>query len=457
MRANDAMKQLLIIGGSDAGVSAALRAREVDSSWNVRLVVADAFPNFSICGLPFYLSGETPRWEDLAHRTRSEIEAYGIELDLDCVAEHIDAARHRVRVRDASGSRELAYDRVVVCTGATPARPPIRGLDEPGVYLLHTMADSFAVYEHLHAKAPRSAIIIGAGYIGLEMADALRHRGLEVTIFDVTPTVLPTVDVSLGRVVQAELERHGVVVRMGAPIEAIERVGEQLAARDANGPRALGDLVLVATGVRPATELARTCDVVIGARGAIRVTRKMETNVADVYAAGDCVETHHRLIEAPAYLPLGTTAHKQGRIAGENAVGGDARFEGSLGTQAVKVFTKVIARTGLRDDEARREGRDALTVETKAVDHKAYYPGATEMRLRVTGDRATGRLLGAQILGTHGAEISKRVDIFASAIFHGMRVRDVPDLDLSYTPPLSSPWDPVQASCMEWSRQSASV
>ncbi len=445
------MPELLIIGGSDAGISAALRAREVDPGWHVRLVVADGFPNYSICGLPFYLSGETPRWESLAHRTRAEIENKGIELLLDTVAERIDPAEHLVAVRDASGAlRDLTYDRVVISTGAAPAKPPIRGLETPGVYLLHTMADSFAVHEHLASRAPRSAVIVGAGYIGLEMADALRHRGLEVNVFETVSSVLQTVDPELGRRVQKELEHHGVRVRLGVPIQAIERDGHGIAVVDGEGKRLQADLAIVATGVRPSVELARAAGAATGERGALRVSRAMETNLPDVYAAGDCVETHHRLTEAPTYLPLGTTAHKQGRVAGENAVGGSARFEGSLGTQAVKVFGLVVGRTGFRDDEARRHGFDPLTTETTAWDHKAYYPGATEVRVRVTGDRRTGRLLGAQVLGSYGAEISKRVDVFATAIFHGMQVDAVEHLDLTYTPPLSSPWDPVQASCMDW-------
>jgi NADPH-dependent 2,4-dienoyl-CoA reductase/sulfur reductase-like enzyme len=445
------MKELLIIGGSDAGISAALRAREVDPSWHVRLVVADRFPNYSICGLPFYLSGETPRWEDLAHRTRAEIEGHGIELLLDTVAESIDAAAHRVQVCELSGTvRDLAYDRLIVATGAAPARPPIRGLDARSVFLLHTMADSFALHDHLASRSPKSAIIVGAGYIGLEMADALRHRGLAVTVFDIGTTVLQTVDPELGRLVEAELERHDVTVRMGAPIEAIESDGHQLEVRDQQGPRARADMVLVAAGVRPSVALARTAGLALGEHGALRVTPAMESNVADVYAAGDCVETHHRLTAAPTYLPLGTTAHKQGRVAGENAVGGHSRFEGSLGTQVVKVFDLVIGRTGFRDQDARRHGFEPRTVETKAWDHKAYYPGATELRLRVTGDLRTGRLLGAQVLGSYGAEVSKRLDVFATAIFHRMQVGAVEQLDLSYTPPLSSPWDPVQTSCMEW-------
>ncbi len=217
------MKQLLVIGGSDAGISAGLRAREIDSSWGVTLVVADAFPNYSICGLPFFLSGETPRWESLAHRTRLDIESRGIELLLDTVAEDIAPTEHRVRVRLPNGSeRVLEYDRIVIGTGAAPVRPPIRGLDTPGVYLLHTMGESFAVHEHLTAKHPRTAVIIGGGYIGLEMADALRHRGLAVTLFEAAPNVLQTIDAEYGQRVEEELQRHGVDVRKSTPIESIE-------------------------------------------------------------------------------------------------------------------------------------------------------------------------------------------------------------------------------------------
>jgi NADPH-dependent 2,4-dienoyl-CoA reductase/sulfur reductase-like enzyme len=212
------------------------------------------------------------------------------------------------------------------------------------------------------------------------------------------------------------------------------------------------DLVVYATGVRPETALARTAGVKMGEWGAIRVNRKMETNVDDVYAAGDCVETYHRLLDRYTFMPLGTTAHKQGRVAGENAVGGDAEYAGSLGTQVVKVFDLVVARTGLRDVEASEAGFAPLTVELETWDHKVYYPGAHKMRVCVTGDCETGRLLGAQMIGRRGTEVSKRIDIFAAALFHGMAVDGLSDLDLSYTPPLSSPWDPVQMAAQAWGK-----
>jgi NADPH-dependent 2,4-dienoyl-CoA reductase/sulfur reductase-like enzyme len=178
--------------------------------------------------------------------------------------------------------------------------------------------------------------------------------------------------------------------------------------------------------------------------------RRMETNVPDVFAAGDCVETHHRMLNEPTYIPLGTTAHKQGRVAGENAVGGNSVFQGSLGTQVVKVFDLVVGRTGLREAEAAREGLSPTTREAVVWDHKNYYPGASELRIRTTGDARTGRLLGAQLLGRYGAEVSKRLDVFAMALFHGARVDALEQVDLSYTPPLASPWDAVQMATMEW-------
>jgi NADPH-dependent 2,4-dienoyl-CoA reductase/sulfur reductase-like enzyme len=440
------MTDLLIIGGSDAGISAALRAREVDPGTRVIVVVADEFPNYSICGLPFFLSGETPDWRDLAHRKTADLERAGMTLKLNHRALSIDA----VRIAGPDGDEEdLPCDRLVVGTGAVSTRPDLPGLDLPGVFFLRWMQDAFALRERLDA-GPRNALIVGGGYIGLEMADALTRRGMEVTLVEAAPAPLTTVDVELGEVVGRALEDEGVEVICGTGVEAIEPSGDRLRVRGNGGLEKKTDLVLVVTGSRPETRLAETAGVTLGEGGAIRVNRRMETGVDGIWAAGDCVETWHRIMEKHIWLPLGTTAHKQGRVAGENAVGGRAEFAGSLGTQVVKVFDLVAARTGLRHDEAARAGFDPRTVETAVDDHKAYYPGAGQLRIRVTGDKVSGRLLGAQILGPYGSEISKRIDVFAAALFHGMRVEELLQLDLSYTPPLSSPWDPVQMGAQAW-------
>ena len=456
---------VIAIGGSDAGNSAALRARELDPGVDVTVVVADAYPNFSICGIPYYISGEVTHWRNLAHRSYADLEAAGMRLRLDTTARRIDVPGRKLLVTSASGGEEvLGYDKLVVGTGAVPVRPPITGLAGPGalgpgdgVHLLHSMGDTFAVMRTLEEADPASAVIVGAGYIGLEMADALTVRGLAVTQMEQLPEVLPTVDPALGSLVHAELAGHGVEVLTGTTVRAISmappggsgRLEVRAASADGVAVTRTADMVLVVVGVRPETTLAAEAGAALGVRGAIAVDRGMRTGLPDVFAAGDCVITHHRLLGV-TYLPLGTTAHKQGRVAGENATGGHREFAGSLGTQVVKIFDQAAARTGLRDHEARAGGYDPGTVEARADDHKAYYPGSHRITMRVTGDLGTGRLLGLQLFGHKNAEIAKRVDIAAAAIFNDMTVEAVSDLDLSYTPPLGSPWDAVQIGAQAW-------
>ncbi|MFY9931249.1 MAG: FAD-dependent oxidoreductase [Streptosporangiaceae bacterium] len=458
---------LVMIGGSDAGISAALRARELDPAADVTVVLEDAYPNFSICGIPYYVSGEVPHWRNLAHRTIADLEAAGMRLRLDTTARRIDVAARKLLVTPASGGEEvLGYDSLIVGTGAVPVRPPIsgvRGKDAlgpgDGVHLLHSMGDTFAVMATLEQAAPASAVIVGAGYIGLEMADALTVRGLQVTQIEQLADVLPTVDRQLGALVHAELAAHGVEVLTGTTVQAISkappgrtgRLEVQATAADGTAVSRTADMVLVVVGVRPETTLAAGAGADFGVKGAIAVDPGMRTSLPGIYAAGDCVITHHRLL-GETYLPLGTTAHKQGRVAGENALGGNRQFAGSLGTQVVKIFGQAAARTGLRDHEAAPAGFDPVTVESVADDHKAYYPGSHRITMRVTGDRATGRLLGMQLFGHKNAEIAKRIDIAATAIFHGMTIDAVSDLDLSYTPPLGSPWDAVQMGAQAWTR-----
>jgi NADPH-dependent 2,4-dienoyl-CoA reductase/sulfur reductase-like enzyme len=458
---------LVMIGGSDAGISAALRARELDPSADVTVIAADAYPNFSICGIPYYVSGEVTHWRNLAHRTTADLEATGMRLRLDTTARHIDVPGRKLMVTTAAGTEGvISYDKLIVGTGAVPVRPPITGLAGPGalgpgdgVHLLHSMGDTFALMRTLEENEPATAIIVGAGYIGLEMADALITRGLAVTQMEQLPEVLPTVDPGLGTLVHGQLAGHGVDVLAGTTVRQITRTPGDLAGRlrveavkvDGQALTRSADLVLVVVGVRPDTGLAATAGAELGARGAISVDRGMRTGLPDVLAAGDCVTTYHRLL-GDTYLPLGTTAHKQGRVAGENALGGRREFAGSLGTQVVKVFDHAAARTGLRDHEATAAGYDPITIESQADDHKAYYPGSHRITMRITADRATSQLLGAQLFGHRHAEIAKRIDITATAIYHGMTVDDLSDLDLSYTPPLGSPWDAVQMGAQAWAR-----
>lgn len=458
---------LVAIGGSDAGISTALRARELDPTVDVTVVVADSYPNFSICGIPYYFSHEVNPWQSLAHRTHADLEATGMQLRLDTLATNIDVAGQKLTVRDANGAEStIDYDELMVGTGASPSTAGIAGIGgadglgpADGVHLLHSMGDTFALERYLDQRQPETAIIVGAGYVGLEMAEALTIRGLTVTQLQRGSEVLSTLDPELGSLVHDELTRHGVDVVTGARVEAVTRDGGRLGVtgfHDGAGFTRTADLVLVVIGVRPNTSLLTNAGATTGAGGAVVVDEQMRSGLPHVWAAGDGVITHHRLLGV-TYLPLGTTSHKQGRVAGENAIGGNARFAGSLGTQVVKVFDLVAARTGLRDNEATAVGYVPHSGTAIADDHKAYYPGAKPLSIRITGDTGTGLLLGAQLVGARGAEIAKRVDTYATALHHSMTVDAMSDLDLSYTPPLGSPWDAVQVATQAWSREMRSL
>ena len=459
-------RHIVAVGGSDAGISAALRARELDPATDVTVVVADACPNFSICGIPYYVSGEVTHWTNLAHRTAADLAASGMRVLTDTTATVINVDDHTLDVLDPAGTpQQLPYDALIVGTGAISARPPIRGLSGPdalgpadGVHLLHSMGDTFSVMDSLQQRDPATAIIVGAGYIGLEMAEALTTRGIHVSQIEALPEVLPTVDPELGSLVHAELERNGVDVLTNTAVTAITRTDTGALTVTANqSGQSISrtvDFVLVVVGVHPDTELAADAGAHLGVKDAIVVDEAMHTNLPDIFAAGDCVHTHHRLLGI-TWLPLGTTAHKQGRVAGENALGGRAQFAGSLGTQVVKVFDLIAARTGLREHEALAAnlGWTPATSQSSPDDHKAYYPGATPVHIRITGDQNSGRFLGAQLVGHRSAEIAKRVDTYATAIFHEMTVDGLSELDLSYTPPLGSPWDATQIAAQAWVRE----
>ncbi|MBN9632331.1 MAG: FAD-dependent oxidoreductase [Actinobacteria bacterium] len=455
---------LVAIGGSDAGISAALRARELDPATDVTVVVADEYPNFSICGIPYYFSGDVRPWQSLAHRTHADLEATGMSLRLNTLATNIDVAGQRLNVRAADGTESvIGYDELIVGTGALPSHAGITGLDQltpaDGLHVIHSMGDTFALDRDLEARDPRTAIIIGAGYVGLEMAEGFTARGIDVTVLQRGPEVLSTLDPELGSSVREELTSHGVHVRTRTVVRSVEKDTDGLLVRADQDGQAVdlrADIVLAVVGVRPNTQLLESAGATLGAGRAVIVDEHMCTGLPHVYGAGDGVVTHHRLLGV-TYLPLGTTAHKQGRVAGENALGGDARFAGSVGTQVVKVFDLVAARTGLRDHEARAAGFQSVTTQTTADDHKRYYPGAQPISIRITGDAEDGRLLGAQLVGRLGTETAKRVDTYATALFAGLTVQQISDLDLSYTPPLGSPWDAVQVAAQAWESQRARV
>jgi NADPH-dependent 2,4-dienoyl-CoA reductase/sulfur reductase-like enzyme len=287
----------------------------------------------------------------------------------------------------------------------------------------------------------------------MEMAESLTKRGVKVTIVEYAESVLPSVDQDYGQKIKAMLVQNGITVYNNISIESIAQHEYQLWVKGTNHFEALADMVLVSAGSVPNTALGTSIGIPTGLKGAWKVNRKMETTIPNIYAAGDCVETWHKVLQTYTYLPLGTVAHKQGRIAGENMVGGYKEFAGTLGTQSVKIFDKVVARTGLNEKEAVNAGFKPISADLETWDHKVYYPPAEKLWIRVTADQDSKKILGAQMLGTYKTEVSKRIDIFAAAIYHNLKVDEFSDYDLSYTPPLSSPWDPVQMAVQNLARK----
>ncbi|MGE5604564.1 MAG: FAD-dependent oxidoreductase [Bacteroidota bacterium] len=439
------MENIVIIGGSDAGISAALRIREINPEIRPTMIVADSYPNFSICGLPYYISREVTDWRKLAHRTKQDIEDQGISLLLEHTARAIHPETKQITVTDSSGTvKELDYDRLVIATGAVSVKPRISGIDLPGVFFLRWMPDCFAFDEFIAEQEPKTVVIIGAGYIGMEMAEALTKRGVKTIIIEYAESVMPTVDLDFGKKIQDTLIQNGVSVYNKIAVGSIAIKDKRLLVKGSNSFETMADMVLVAVGSMPNVALATSISIPTGIKGALKVNRRMETNFPDIYASGDCVETWHKILQDYTYLPLGTVAHKQGRVAGENAAGGNKVFAGTLGTQSVKIFDKVVARTGLNEKEALNAGFKPISADFETWDHKVYYPPAEKIYIRVIADQVTKRLLGAQMIGTYKTEVSKRIDIFAAAIYHEMKIDEFSNYDLSYTPPLSSPWDPVQ-------------
>ncbi len=444
------MKKAVIIGGSDVGISAALRIRELDDNIRPLVIANNAFPNYSICGIPFYLGGEVEKWQDLAHRDSEDIKEAGIDLMLETEVTNIDPEEKLLKaVKDSGEEVEIEYDKLVLGTGGKNIVPSINGIDLEEVFFMRWMDDSIQFNKYLENNNPDQAVIVGGGYVGLEMTEALIRRGLEVTLVEFEDTILNTVAKPFRKLVEKKLAAKGAEIVTGTAVEKIEKENNGLRVYGSDEFSVEADTVLISVGTEPNTELGTKAGIETGDYGAFKVNKKMETNLKDIYAGGDCAETLNAVSNEYTYYALGSIAHKHGRIIGSNICGQDREFAGALGTQSIKIFDTVIARTGFDAEEAENNGFEVITATINTWDHKVYYPPAYELKIKVVADKDSRRILGAQILGNINAEVSKRLDIFASAIYNEMTIEKISNLDLSYTPPLSSPWDPVQMAVQE--------
>ncbi len=441
-------QRLIVIGGDAAGMSAASQARRRRARADLEIVVFERghFTSYSACGIPYWISGLVPGPEALIAR---DPQIFRTEHEMDVRMRHevttIDLERREVVARDLAGGGEVRqrFDDLMYATGAVPVKPSWAVTDAGGVFGMQTLDDGAALRDWLDADPqPRRAVVIGGGYIGVEIAEAMIQRGLSVTLVEAGEQPMSTVDADMGELVAEAMRGLGITIRTGLPVTGLEeRDGRVSAVVTAAGPIP-ADVVVLGLGVRPNTALAEAAGLPLGPTGAVRVDRRMRVpGLTGVWAAGDCVETLHRVSGLPVHVPLGTHANKQGRVAGINIGGGYATFTGVIGTAVTKVCDLEVGRTGLRERDAIAAGFEFVSVIAESTNRAGYYPGSRPMTVKLIAERPSGRLLGAQIVGW--SEAAKRIDTLAVALWNGMTVDDMTQLDLGYAPPYAPVWDPV--------------
>lgn len=437
------MSRVAVVGGNAAGMSAAAVARRRDPALDVVVLERGTYTSYSSCGIPYLLAGTIDGPDRLIARSPDELRQAGIDVRTLCEVTEIDISARTLTYRDhnARAERCEGFDQLVYATGAFATPPPVPGAElvEP----LRTVDAAERLLARLERSTDRRAVVIGASYLGLEMAEALTLRGLEVTLVDRNSQVMPPLDADMAAHVQVAAQGAGIRVLLSTDVEEI------LAGRDGR-PRAVitsagelpADHVVLSTGTRPATALAEAAGLTLGATGGVRVDDHQRCPGHDgIYAAGDCAESRHRLLPDPVNVQLGTHANKQGRIAGTNATGGDVAFPGVLGTAVSRICRYEVARTGLGEQEAAAAGLPVATATIKDSTRAAYYPGAGSIWVKIVAHAETGRLLGGQIVGVEGA--AKRIDVLATAIWAELPAAELELLDLGYAPPFSGVYDPL--------------
>jgi NADPH-dependent 2,4-dienoyl-CoA reductase/sulfur reductase-like enzyme len=433
-------ERLVVIGGDAAGMSAAMQARRRQPYLDIVAIEKGPWTSYSACGIPYLIGGEVGRLEQLVARTPQTFrEQHRIDVRLQHEVVGIDLAAGQLEVRDHPRERTItvSFDMLHLAMGARPVRPPLPGIDGDHVKGVQTLDDARVLLERVRLSSPARVVVVGGGYIGLEMAEAFVRRGSAVTLVEADEQLMRTLDRDMADRLLVPMRNLGIDVRLSTAVEAFED-GHVVA----GGEELPADLVVLGLGVTPNSEIAAAAGVELGSRGSIKVDRRQQTSAASVWAAGDCAETFHLVSNRPIHVALGTVANKQGRVAGINIGGGYASFPGVVGTAITKVCQYEVARTGLTELEARRDGFEHVAATIETTTRAGYLPDARPMWVKMVAERGTGRLLGAQIVGEEGA--AKRIDALAMALHARMDVQAVVDADLAYAPPFSSVWDPVQ-------------
>lgn len=436
--------KVLIIGGVAGGATAAARLRRLDESAEIVILERSGYVSYANCGLPYYIGGVIEKKQALTLQTKESFwNRFHIDVRLNNEALSIDRERKTVRVRRLlDGSEyEETYDKLILSPGAKALRPPLPGIDSPRIFTLRTVEDTFAIREQIERTKPENAVVIGGGFIGLEMAENLIHAGVKTTLLQRGDQVMAPLDYDMACQIHSYLRGRGVDLRLNQTVtgfyEEDGRLYTLLEGREAVG----ADLAILAIGVAPETHLAKEAGLSLGIRESILVNERMETSDPDIYAVGDAVQVRHFVSGADSLIALAGPANKQGRIAADNICGRDSRFDGSQGSSIIRLFDMTAASTGLNEKAATAAGIPWEAVVTYSASHAAYYPGATDMTVKTLYNPENGRILGAQIVGFDG--VDKRIDVLATVIRAGMTGEDLEELDLAYAPPYSSAKDPV--------------
>ncbi|MCX4655938.1 MULTISPECIES: FAD-dependent oxidoreductase [Streptomyces] len=445
-----AAERLVVIGGDAAGMSAASQARRLKGPDELEIIAFERsrFTSYSACGIPYWVSGDVGHRDDLIARTPEEHRERAIDLRMRTEVTEIDVAGRRVRAldRESGDTYWTGFDKLVIATGARPVRPELPGIDAPGVHGVQTLGDGQALLDSLDAVDSgrrRRAVVVGAGYIGVEMAEAMLKRGFEVTVLNRGEQPMATLDPDMGRLVHDAMDGLGITTVNGASVTKILTGPDGRVSEVATDERTYpADVVVLGIGVEPEAELAREAGLTVGPHGGLLTDLAMRAVGHDnIWAGGDCVEVLDLVAGRTRHIALGTHANKHGQVIGSNVGGGYGTFPGVVGTAVSKVCDLEIARTGLREKDARAVGLRYVTATIESTQRAGYYPGAKPMTVKMIAEHRTGRLLGVQIVGREGA--AKRVDVAAVALTAGMTVEQMTALDLGYAPPFSPVWDPV--------------
>lgn len=436
--------KVIIVGGVAGGATAAARIRRLDEQAEIVVFERSGYVSYANCGLPYYIGGVIERREDLTLQTpESFFSRFRVSMKVHHEVTAIHPERRTVSVKNLETGEEFEekYDKLLLSPGAKPAQPRLPGIGMDKLFTLRTVEDTFRIREYIDSKHPKSAVLVGGGFIGLELAENLRELGMEVTIVEQLDHLINPFDSDMAAFIHSEMRRHGVKLLLGHTVEGFEEKDEGVDVLLKDEKPIHADMVVMAIGVTPDTQLAKDAGLELGIKGSILVNERMETSVPDIYAVGDAVQVKNYVTGEDALISLAGPANKQGRIAADNICGGDSRYFGSDGTSVIKVFDMTAATTGISETAAKEAGIDADKVILSPMSHAGYYPGGKVMTMKVIFDKETCRLLGAQIVGYDG--VDKRIDVLAVSIHAGLKATQLKDLDLAYAPPYSSAKDPV--------------